>query len=276
MKTPVIIPAYNEAETIGSTLKRLDENTVEPFVIVNGEEGATETVEAAQQYTSEVYISDAQGKLPSIQFALRTLLERDADMVNKPILFLDADSTPVFPKRWHDTMTQAVSGDMSRVAAGLLGYKDGTILDTTLRTGRRIQESAKAKANGNFNGVYGANMAMKFGSEEKLEEILELDHIWPGEDRYMARLLSEENPDRFKQVMDMGSIVLASARFLPSFWYRLRNGAGAAKAVAGDDYQTRRADSVTHYFDDVKGELFAYSDKNDVESGENAASSLEN
>ena len=36
MKTPVIIPAYNEAETIGSTLNRLDNNTVEPFVIVNG------------------------------------------------------------------------------------------------------------------------------------------------------------------------------------------------------------------------------------------------
>ena len=71
MRTPVIIPAYNEAERIGASLRGLDHAKVEPFVVVNGEQGRTETYAEAARYTSNVFLNPEQGKLPAVQLALR-------------------------------------------------------------------------------------------------------------------------------------------------------------------------------------------------------------
>ncbi len=45
-RIPVLIAAHKEAATIGRTLESLDASTLEPIVIVNGEEhgGSTATV----------------------------------------------------------------------------------------------------------------------------------------------------------------------------------------------------------------------------------------
>src|SRR6266568_4712325 len=95
VKTPVIIPAYNEERNIARLLSVLPADLVEPIVAVNG--STDKTAEIAESFDVKVYDIPEQGKVPAIQYVLHHLGDRALD----PLLVLDADNIPLFPRRWY-------------------------------------------------------------------------------------------------------------------------------------------------------------------------------
>ncbi len=250
MKTPVIIAAYNEAEHIGSTLRRLDAADVEPIVVVNGDDGAAETLEEASRYTERVYMNTEQGKLPAIQLALRLPHDHDAAMLSQPLLLIDADSKPVFPKRWHKEMTDAVSAEGISVASGTFMYSERNPAIFVFRALRAQQLAKQGRDEHSLIGTFGRNMAINFkGDADLLDATLEMPHIWPGEDRYIASKLGGEQLERFTQIIGIGNAVLTSNRFTIPFGHRLIHGNEEYARRVEDNYASRRASSVTHTFD---------------------------
>ena len=106
MKTKVIIPAYNEAHTIRRTLDSLPADLTEPIVAVNGEDDGTLAI--AEQLGAEVLLSEEQGKIRAIQQALGYI---GSSAALEPILLLDADTQPIFARRWHDGMVDRLQSD---------------------------------------------------------------------------------------------------------------------------------------------------------------------
>jgi hypothetical protein len=151
-------------------------------------------------------------------------------------------------------MRSAIHGEAPAVAAGVIGFHDGAWLDCTVRTVRRRQQARKSQKEADFNATFGANMALNIHSDEILDEILAAPHIWPGEDRYIANVVTRTG--RFTQLVTPDSLVLTSARFLPSLRQRLTGGQKAAGQMVIDNYQNRRAPGVTHYY--RNGQLHAY------------------
>lgn len=248
MKTPVIIAAYNEAEYIGRTLARLDSATTEPFVVVNGDVGADETVLAAEKFTDTVYRRDEQGKLPAIQFALRTLLARDSSLIQRPIILTDADTYPLFPKSWSDIIARSIEGEAPAIASGLTAHHDGPLPDRLIRSFRKMRQERRVAATGEFTAVSGANMAINIGNDDVYEQLVGLPHIWPSEDRHMAyTIASSSDGARFVRHTSLKTAVGQSMRFSPSMWSRIINGQEATVNRIQDDYARRRAAGVTHY-----------------------------
>lgn len=248
MKTPVIIAAYNEAEYIGRTLARLDSATTEPFVVVNGEEGAQETVVAAEQFTDAVHLREEQGKLPAIQYALRTLLARDSGLIQRPIILTDADTYPLFPRAWSSTMAHSLEGETPAIASGLTVHHDGPLPDRLIRSFRKVRRERQIAATGEFTAVSGANMAINIGNDDVYEQLIGLPHIWPSEDRHMAYTIATSSDEsRFVRHTGIKSAVGQSMRFSPSMWSRILNGQQETVSRIEDDYARRRAIGVTHY-----------------------------
>lgn len=250
MKTPVLIAAYNEADRIGQTLHALDQATTEPFVIVNGVEGAEDTMRVAEEYTSHVYRRPEQGKLPALQYGLRQLFQYDADADKNPILFTDADTQPVIPEIWAPTLGEAVVGKQACAAAGIVFFHEGSRVDSTLRNTRRVLEALATVRGYTLKPAYGANLAINFaGDQDRIEQVLDAPHVWPAEDRYLAYLMAGDER-RFSQTKWLGAAVMTSARYLRP----LREKIGMHKRERLDEnishYGARQADTVTHYFDE--------------------------
>lgn len=259
MKTPVIIPAFDEAEHIGSTLRALDATTTEPFVIVNGEKGARETAEVASSYTPNVYIRPEQGKLPAIQFALKMLMKSDTHALAEPILFSDADSRPLAPRQWAHTMGQAVAGSVACSAAGLTLFSDGPLLDRSVRNARRIMRAREDSGTSSLRSSFGANMALNFANNHDLiDQTLNLPHIWPGEDRYLLHMIGGDKREHFTQLASRGSTVLQSARFMKPISSVLKEDLATRQADTIRHYISRRARTSTHYFQDETGVLLEH------------------
>jgi len=263
MKTPVIIPAFNEASQIGPTLRALDHNTVEPFVIVNGEKGADETAAAALMLTPNVFILPEQGKLPAIQYALKKLIEYDKDVYVNPILLSDADSWPLVRADWARVMGQAVAGNVARSAAGLTLLADGPVVDCGLRNARRLMRARQDQGTNTLRSAFGANMAINFANDhELLERVLEVPHVWPGEDRYLLHLAGGDGErERFTQLASIGSTVLTSSRFLKPLVSTFGQSMDTRLSAKRKEYTFRKADSVTHFFDDEASLLREHAQK---------------
>lgn len=260
MRTPVIIAAYNEAERIGTTLRGLDSNTVEPFVIVNGEQGSRETVDEASRYTPNVMQLDEQGKLPAIQLGLRKLLQYDEDAFSNPILLTDADSRPLMRTAWGPAMASTVAGDAARVAAGMVLLNDGPLIDNGLRSIRRMVQASRDRNAVSLSSVYGSNMAINFaGDTQKIEAVLDAPHIWPSEDRYLVHIIGAERGS-FTQLASLGSSVLSSARYTSPLIKKLLLRGKERHTMNVDHYASRRASGTTHYFDWQNGSLHQYAD----------------
>ena len=109
----MIIPAYNEARTIRKTLDSLPADLTEPIVAVNGEDDGTLAI--AEQLGVETLLSEEQGKMRAIQQALGYI---GSSGVLEPILLLDADTQPVFARRWHDGMVSRLQSDDRPMSIG--------------------------------------------------------------------------------------------------------------------------------------------------------------
>jgi len=189
MKTPVVIAAYEEAAYIGQALQHLDAQTVEPVVVVNGEERHGPTARAAAECGARVIEHELQGKLPAIQAGLRSLGERALE----PVLFLDADSRPLFPRRWSATMLGAMqAADTAAVVGGHRIFNDGPLLDNSYRTVRTYQDKRRMAEQHDTRAISGANMGLWLRSTHVLNKVMQLEPTWPGEDWLIADTIVEQ------------------------------------------------------------------------------------
>jgi glycosyltransferase involved in cell wall biosynthesis len=204
MKTPVVIAAYNEASMISRTLDNLDAAIVEPHVIANGCQD--ETADIARSYGAIVYEEPEAGKLPAIQTVLHAL----GDRALSPVLYLDADSFPLRTRSWHRRMTESLSPEVPTATSGPIILDSfgpsGLIYDT-----KYYMDSIKARRKDTVR-FRGANMATHFRQEAALKRILELPHIWPGEDHAMELALLSEGGTTH-QVTHPGAMVMTSSRY---------------------------------------------------------------
>lgn len=175
MRTPILIPAFNEAARISDTLASLPRNGIEPIVLVNGSEDRTADI--ARNFGAEVREFEKQGKLPALQSYLGNVSTRAA---LRPFLLLDADTQPVFPDRWlagmleHLTQGSTIPGTVS----GPIWFTGPSRHNNAARTFRRF-----------MNKGGGPNMGLRLATRATLEAVLELPHYWPGEDKALQDIV---------------------------------------------------------------------------------------
>jgi len=233
MKTPVIIAAHNEAAMIGHALDKLDAKHVEPYVMANGCED--ETADVARSYGALVYETHEAGKLPAIQNILVALGDRALD----PLLYLDADSYPVFTNRWHRRMLSALIHEVPSAVSGPI------VLDTFGATGlvydsKYYLDNLRARHEGSVR-FRGANMATFLQREPVLKRILELPHIWPGEDCAMEIAIKSEGGSS-RQVIHPGAAVVTSARYISPIGDLVMAGREETRKKSLKGYRERAAD----------------------------------
>jgi glycosyltransferase involved in cell wall biosynthesis len=241
MKTPVIIAAHNEATYIGQTLESLHPGHVEPIVVDNG--STDNTAEVAARYGAVVLSRTERGKLPAQQYALKALGERALE----PVIFLDADTSPVLARQWAPSLIRPLMRDTPAVTAGLIGYKDGPIIDDTLRFARRLQASVQARSAETVDALYGSNMAIALRTPAMLDRVLDMPHIWPGEDRAMAQMVKDEGGD-FYQSLDLRTVVRTSSRYCLPIIKRLMQSRSAALQSSLAHYKRQTAEGAVYSY----------------------------
>ena len=245
-RLPVIIAAKDEERFIGRALERLDRGTTVPFVVTNG--SSDRTAEIARGFGARVEELPESGKLPAIQYAMRELGHEALG----PVLFMDADSLPFSPKRWASEMMKGMNDDKrAAVVAGTIAFNDGSPIVSALRSFKEVHRTWRIAMSGEapIDAVYGANMGLRLNTEERLEKILELPHIWPGEDRCIASMVQRWGGD-VSVSLSLGGLVLTSARYHTSLLDRIRNGKGAVEDQSSRNYANRAAPAATHKFVD--------------------------
>ncbi len=239
MKFPVVIAAHNEQEVIGRTLSRLDATLFEPVVVANG--CTDETANIAKEYGAYVIERQEQGKLPAIQEGLRYLGARALD----PVFFTDADSYPLSNKRWQRIMLGEVNETTPQIISGPIVHIDGAnFASDAVRTVKRQLDIRRAKHQG-LTHCFGANVLSHLKDETVLEAVLDLPHIWPGEDRAIEELVVRSGGEKV-QVTDPRASILTSSRYLPPVGHVLRVGKAQARREILDFYDERAAEgSIT-------------------------------
>lgn len=217
MKTPVIIPAFNEERNIAHTLERMPAGLVEPIVAVNG--STDRTADIAESFGAHVLRIPEQGKLPAIQRTLEMLGERALS----PLLILDADAHPRSPIKWHNRMTSLldVDTDTPTVVTGVHWFtpSGSDVVSPVIRSlfaiGETIAKSGKqVRITGINGGQYGTNVGLHIAKQPILDEVLGLEHFWPKEDRAVTRAIVRHG-GVFKQSLHPDTLVLTGES--PSF-----------------------------------------------------------
>ncbi len=239
-KIPVLIAARNEADYIGKTLDMLDPLTVEPLIVVN--DSHDDTANIARSTGANVIEINEPGKLLAIQHGLK-YLGRSA---LSPLLLTDADTYPVYPKKWAKHMLSGLRNDRN-VASGLyIACEDEPGLNRSVLSALRLA-NVFAKLLTNTPHASGTNMVMKIESPEMLEELLEMDNFWPGEDLAIMNLVSRGDPARRRTVLDPFAAVRTSSRYLPAVKDILIKGRGATLDAVEEDRVGRRAPDTVKY-----------------------------
>lgn len=233
MKTPVIIAAHNEAAMIKRTLYNLDADLVEPHVIANGCED--NTADVARFFGAEVYENQEAGKLPAIQSVLKALGDRALD----PLLYTDADSYPVSTRSWHRHMLRALDPDAPSAASGPI------VLDTFGVSGlaydaKYYLDTLRAHRN-ETTRFRGANMATHLQKDSVLKRVLELPHIWPGEDRAIELAIHSEGGVS-RQVVHPGATVVTSSRYILPIINFATEGRKGVRKKSLTNYRERAAE----------------------------------
>ena len=234
MPTPVIIAAHNEARLLGRCLDSLPTD-VDPYIAANGCEDDTAGV--ARRFGANVISLEDAGKLPAIQATLKSLGERALG----PVLYLDADSYPLRPHAWATRMAGSVSdrADTPLAASGPLGYIDGNPVSDVVRSAKRFIDVRRAKRGGTTH-FWGNNMATNF-DRSTLDAVLDLPHIWPGEDRAIEMKVQEAGGTS-EQVVDFDTTVLTSSRYMLPITHIIRVGFAQARKENLQQYNQRAAD----------------------------------
>ena len=242
-----------EEAFIGHTLDRLDASSTTPYVLVNGvgENGshADQTAEVARSFGAEVLLFEEQGKLPALQEGFKHL----GAQALGPVLLLDANSEPLFPRTWSKIMTNPLEvADGPAAVSGLTSWSGLPRAERVLRGARGYHRAVQARQAGSSSEVYGRNMAVKFENDDVLNAVLELPHVWPGEDRLLADI-TVEHGGTVTQLIDPRSLVRSSARYVAPLTgigakLLLRKDQPAPETSWMERYIDRAAPGVTHVY----------------------------
>lgn len=251
MKTPVIIPAYNEELHIARVLDSMPRDLVEPIVSVNGT--TDRTIDIAKTYGVTIIDSEQQGKQRAIQSAIRSLVDSGDERVFGPMLVLDGDSHPRSPQRWHDRMVRELepNGNRPVVVSGRAWFTPRTddmispVIRSLFRVGEAIYGANDyARRTGLRGGQYGPNQGVNIYNDERLDAVLELANFWPQQDRaFTHAIVGEEDEDGvFKQLLHPETIVFTPESIsYPSILRSIKIGARRTREEVLRSYTDRAA-----------------------------------
>ena len=188
MSMPVIIPSRDGVQFISGTLNRLPAECA-PIVVVNGIEDGTSSI--AARFGADVLYIEQEGKMPAIQHGL-ALLGRAAI---EPLVILDVDTRPVFPKTWLKTYSSMLSSPEPTVIGAPVIFTSRDIATCGLRSIRRLQHAYQSPTRitetnqyGRLEGhQFGPNMGLRIQDTKILDAILTLPNYWPGEDEAIGK-----------------------------------------------------------------------------------------
>lgn len=232
---PVIIPAYNEGHRLARTLKRLSATTVEPLIAMNG--CTDNTLNVVERFGVSYLMNDEQGKLPIIQKSLRFLGKQALN----PLIILDADTYPLMPRQWSRYMNQELSSSKKPMAlSGLCWFNSDNKIYSSIHSMRRVKNSILSEQNHTVN-VCGPNLGLNIKNTQILDHILNLPHLWPGEDTAMVEIIVQNN-GLFKHSFSPDSLTFTPlSDSYPPLLKSLRVGKQASKKIAQEAYIVRGA-----------------------------------
>lgn len=247
MKTPVIIPAFNEERRLERTLHYLPDS-VAPIIAINGSDDLSNylTAAIAEQFGAEVQIIPEQGKLPAIQKVLRGL----GDRALEPLLILDADTRPLFPKHWHSHMLHDLSTEgVPQVVGGPVWFTGRPIGESAIRSVWRAGRALASAHDTSLErvGQCGPNMGIKLEKNHVLKAILDLEHTWPGEDIALTQAVIDNGGDFHQPVHPFACTTTPTSLSFVSLSQRLRIGRDESRKIISERYAARGAPGSKPY-----------------------------
>lgn len=243
MRTPVIIPAFNEERRLERTLLTLPDS-VAPIVAVNGSTDLTADI--AERFGAEVHVIPEQGKLPAIQRILRSL----GDRALEPLLILDADTRPLFPKSWHKLMLHELSTDgIPQVVGGPVWFTGKPVGETVIRSVWRAGRALASAHDSSLDrvGQCGPNMAIKIENNRVLKAVMDLPHFWPGEDLALTQAVIDNGGDYRQPVHPFTFTLTPSSLSFVSLTLRRRIGRDESRKIIRQRYADRGATGSMPY-----------------------------
>jgi len=249
--TYALIAAHNEEARIGRVLEALPQD-VKPIVATNGCED--QTADIARDMGAITLDLEEQGKLPAIQYGLRFLGSR---AVGDPILMIDADCWPVFPKQWAASMSQHMLSNVNPAFTGVvttgpnIARAGPSVASNVLRSGRRyVRQWQFVMGDHNQRLWRGSNMGLVLHSQRQLDALLDMPHFWPGEDHAIKDAMERMGAIATQSVHPF-SAVYQEARYVPSYFDVRRLSREARIELEDNLYRARAAEGSRPYDGDL-------------------------
>ena len=127
MKVSIIVPAYNEEDSIAQTLKSLRNQTYQDREIVVIDNNSTDkTNQIAQKYADKVILEKEQGYVHAVR---RGAQKAQGELIT----FCDADS--VYPEKWLTKAVSKFSPDIVVVYGGCYSIDDNKLVSFLIAVG---------------------------------------------------------------------------------------------------------------------------------------------
>lgn len=174
-----------------------------------------------------------EGKLLALQRGMRHLGCRALE----PVLFLDADARPIFPRSWAATMLRSrntVNADEPAVVSGPVIFGGMGPVSTLWRNAANIKGHVQTHKSG--DGIFGGqNMLVDLRRQEVLEAMLDLPLIWPGDDTAIAQVVIKNGGNPVKSLAPGAAVFTRYYRY-PGIVARLRQGQAACRQLVEQSY----------------------------------------
>jgi hypothetical protein len=244
MKTPVLIAARNEAAHIAKTLEALPV-TVEPIVIPNG--CVDNTAEIAARAGATIVKGSPEGKMPALQHGLHHL----GDRALEPLIILDADSYPLFPKRWPLPLLagrERLDTQEPAVVVGPYVFNDIDFVSSAWRNLGHWRQYIKKARHDQNHGAAGCNSLIDLKRASVLRAIMDLPNIWPREDVAIKDTILEQGGNFGKSVHPLAIVATRGDRF-PGWLKRIRLGRAVSQQGIRQSYLDEAAPGSVPYWD---------------------------
>ena len=221
MNIGIVIPAYNEAESIGTTLHSLLNQTYPPFQIIVVDDGSTDNTAQVVNYIASKYPivqlvqrGEKGEHLPGAK-VVQTFnyglfyLKEDIEVICK----FDADL--IFPNNYLEVMNQEYSKNLQLGMFGGFCYieKNGLWVLENLTNKDHLRGAVKSYRKACFEAIGGLKMAMGW---DTADELLARYHGW---------IVQTDETLHVKHLRPTGAGYKSNARYLQgSVFYRMRYG----------------------------------------------------